>query len=246
MAKDPAFLFYSSDFLTGTMFMTNEQVGKYIRLLCAQHQIGHLTEQHMMNICGSYDEHIWSKFIKDDDGRFYNLRCDEEINKRKNYSESRRNNRKKGIKKRESEGEHMNNICKSYDKHMENENENINNNIINNNINNYNLYNNTNIPPKQNSLLDTTTMRFWTCENEEWCRSVEQRYAVPENWFKAYAKEWCDSKDLVGKLTFYNFSTTKKMMVDDFKTYLAQSLPDSKKQFLKDFRNNNKLTPAKL
>ena len=45
MAKDPAFLFYPSDFLTGTMFMTDEQVGKYIRLLCAQHQKGHLCEK---------------------------------------------------------------------------------------------------------------------------------------------------------------------------------------------------------
>ena len=42
MAKDPAFLFYSNDFLTGTYTMTDEQVGKYIRLLCLQHQKGEL------------------------------------------------------------------------------------------------------------------------------------------------------------------------------------------------------------
>ena len=45
--KDPAFLFYSSDFLTGTMFFTDEQVGKYIRLLCAQHQKGQIGRAHV-------------------------------------------------------------------------------------------------------------------------------------------------------------------------------------------------------
>jgi hypothetical protein len=116
--KDPAFLFYSSDFLTGTMFMCNEQVGKYIRLLCCQHQKGHLTEKDMLKICETYDENIFDKFIKDENGFFYNLRLENETIKRKNYSESRRNNRK-GKKD-------MNNICESYVKHMENENENEN------------------------------------------------------------------------------------------------------------------------
>jgi hypothetical protein len=93
MAKDPAFLFYSSDFYTGTAFMTDEQVGKYIRLLCLQHQHGHLTEQHMINICKTYDEHIFSKFEKLPDGKYHNVRLHNEILKRCAYSESRRKNR---------------------------------------------------------------------------------------------------------------------------------------------------------
>ena len=32
MSKDPAVLFYTSDFLTGTMTMNDSQVGQYIRL----------------------------------------------------------------------------------------------------------------------------------------------------------------------------------------------------------------------
>ena len=32
--RDPAFLFYPADFLIGTMDMTDEEVGIYIRLLC--------------------------------------------------------------------------------------------------------------------------------------------------------------------------------------------------------------------
>jgi len=122
MSKDPAFLFYSSDFLTGTSFLSNEQVGMYIRILCYQHQKGHLTEKDMRKICNGYDEDVFSKFLIDADGNFFNKRLDEEIVKRKNYSESRRQNR---IKK------DMINISSSYVKHMENENENEN---INKNI----------------------------------------------------------------------------------------------------------------
>jgi uncharacterized protein YdaU (DUF1376 family) len=49
MAKDPAFLFYPSDFLTGTMFMNNEQIGIYIRLLCSQHQHGGVIDKISFN-----------------------------------------------------------------------------------------------------------------------------------------------------------------------------------------------------
>ena len=116
MSKDPAFLFYSSDFLTGTLLMSMEQKGKFITLLCIQHQKGHLSEKDMLHICGSYDEDVFTKFQKDEQGKFYNIRLEEEIDKRKAYSESRRNNRKKK--------EDMNNTSSSYVQHMENENEN--------------------------------------------------------------------------------------------------------------------------
>lgn len=114
MAKDPAFLFYSSDFLTGTMLMTNEQVGKYIRLLCLQHQKGRFTEKDMLSICKAYDEDVLSKFSKDKDGKFYNERLEKEMTKRQLYTESRRKN---GLhpKKKEAYAEHMGD-------HMENEN----------------------------------------------------------------------------------------------------------------------------
>ena len=115
MSKDPAFLFYSSDFLTGTLLMSMEQKGKFITLLCIQHQKGHMSERDMLQICGTYDEDIFDKFQKDSDGKFFNERLKEEIDKRKSYSESRRNNRMKK--------EDVNNICLSYDVHMENENE---------------------------------------------------------------------------------------------------------------------------
>lgn len=116
MAKDPAVLFYTSDFLSGTYTMTNDQVGKYIRLLCLQHQKGGLTEKDMLNICSSYDEDIFSKF-KLVDGCYINERMMQESVKRRKYSESRRNN-----KMASKSNEHMKNICRTYVEHMENEN----------------------------------------------------------------------------------------------------------------------------
>jgi len=130
MSKDPAFLFYSSDFLTGTVLMTDEQVGKYTRLLCLQHQRGHLSEKNMLKICKTYDEDIFSKFARDTDGFYFNERLEEEVVKRKAYSESRRANREK---KNKTYDKHMINICNSYITNMENENE-IENEDINDNV----------------------------------------------------------------------------------------------------------------
>jgi hypothetical protein len=131
MSKDPAFLFYSQDFYTGTIFFTDEQVGKYIRILCLQHQTGHLEEKHMLNICKSYDKEVFSKFTRDNDGLYYNERLENEINRRTKYCESRRKNKL-------SE--------KTYVKHMETETETETETIIDNVINyngvveNFHLY----------------------------------------------------------------------------------------------------------
>jgi len=56
MAQDPAFLFYTGDFTTGTQFFSNEQIGIYLRILMAQHQHGHLTEKQILHISKSYDK----------------------------------------------------------------------------------------------------------------------------------------------------------------------------------------------
>ena len=139
MAKDPAVLFYTSDFISGTITMTDEERGKYILLLCLQHQKGKLTERELSSV-KDMDE-VYSKFEQLEDGFYYNVRMKEEAEKRKKYSESRSKNRKgkkepvlvkdmKNISK--TYDNHMNNISTSHVKHMENENENEN---INDNIN---------------------------------------------------------------------------------------------------------------
>lgn len=92
MSKDPAVLFYTSDFLTGTAFFTDEQRGQYIRLLCEQHQNGHIPENHMLTICLSLGSPVVKKFVRDADGNFYNERMETEIQKRANFISSRRDN----------------------------------------------------------------------------------------------------------------------------------------------------------
>jgi hypothetical protein len=139
--KDPAFLFYSQDFYVGTAFLTHNQVGKYIRLICAQHQHGRLSEDRVMQICGDLDEAVLEKFQIDENGFYYNVRLESEIEKRKRFSESRRNNIKKRwdtsvvqvnntSNQNDTSELHMNNTSNTYGDtsviHMENENENRN------------------------------------------------------------------------------------------------------------------------
>jgi hypothetical protein len=108
------------------MFMTDEQVGKYIRLLAAQHQNGgKLSEDHMIFICKSQDKVIWSKFEIDEDGYYYNVRLREETEKRSSYCKSRGDNKRGKVKSED----HKKIISKSYDNHMGNGNEDVNRDI---------------------------------------------------------------------------------------------------------------------
>ncbi len=115
--KDPAFLFYSQDFYVGTAFLTHEQTGKYIRLICAQHQHGRLSEAMVLQICGDLDLAVLSKFERDENSMYYNIRLETEIQKRKKFSESRREN----IKKRwDTSVKQVNNTSNTNELHMNN------------------------------------------------------------------------------------------------------------------------------
>jgi|GEM_PF-2987034 len=63
--KDPAFLFYTKDFQSGTQDMSCEEVGAYIRLLMYQHQHGFIPNdtERMMRITGIFSterfEMVW-------------------------------------------------------------------------------------------------------------------------------------------------------------------------------------------
>ena len=119
--KDPAVLFYFQDFLVGTDLMSADEVGKYIRILCHQADKGALTLPQLKRICeGNVPEAVMDKLRIDEEGKYYQDRMRTEREKRISYSESRRQNR---IKKED-------NICKTYDIHMENENRDININEV--------------------------------------------------------------------------------------------------------------------
>lgn len=129
MAKDPAFLFYPSDWIGGTMYLTFEQKGAYFELLMLQFNMGRFTESHakqVLNICFS---NVWPMIREkfQTDGQYYwNDRLNLEKEKRKSFCESRRSNKL-------SKTDEI--ICKTHDDHMMQhmENENI-NRIVSNTI----------------------------------------------------------------------------------------------------------------
>jgi uncharacterized protein YdaU (DUF1376 family) len=102
MSKDPAILFYTADFRQGTLLLSDEQTGQYIRLLCDQHQNGHLPDQHILNVCKTYDSPVLKKFIRDENGFWYNKRMQLETIKRVSYCDSRKRSRFIGIEKQKN------------------------------------------------------------------------------------------------------------------------------------------------
>ena len=126
MAKDPAVLLYTSDFLSGMSFFTMEQRGQYITLLCQQHQTGHIPEDHMVSICGSISSPVVSKFQKDSNGFWFNIRMDEEKEKRNNFTGSRHKNGLLGGRPSNKPKNNLsvNLVHNHMGNHMENENDN--------------------------------------------------------------------------------------------------------------------------
>lgn len=119
MSKDPAFLFYFRDFLVSTELMTAEELGYYMRILCHMADKGRLTFKHMQSICKAYEQsYALHEHLKiDENGLYYHPRLESEIQKRRNYTQSRRENAK-----------HMH---KHMPKHMGNGNDNGNGDVFN-------------------------------------------------------------------------------------------------------------------
>jgi uncharacterized protein YdaU (DUF1376 family) len=95
MAKDPAVLFYTQDFLQGTSLFSAAQTGHYIKLLCHQQQSknGSLSIDDIKKIMAKdFDKHwlhIAHKFEADGNG-FFNERMRLEIERRKKNSSRQR------------------------------------------------------------------------------------------------------------------------------------------------------------
>jgi uncharacterized protein YdaU (DUF1376 family) len=108
MSKDPAFLFYASDFLTGVSDLSMDERGVYITLLCLQHQKGRLTKK-VISLCGgNATADVLAKFRQDENGLFYNERLEVEIDKRKQHAEKQRQRAVDGWKKRKEDVSHGN------------------------------------------------------------------------------------------------------------------------------------------
>jgi len=122
--KDPAVLFYFQDFLVGTEFMTDEEIGKYMRVLCHLADKGSLNKSQILRICKTniIPEAINEKLLIDEDGKYYQKRMKIEQEKRAKHIEHQRENANKRWKKDECDGNAM-------AMPLLNENENINRDI---------------------------------------------------------------------------------------------------------------------
>lgn len=128
MAKDPAFLFYSSDFLSGVQDLTMEERGQYITLLCMQHVKGRLTRKLIDLIChGNATADVMAKFEADENGMYFNKRLEIEIDKRRVHAEKQRDRAVNGWNKRKSKDTTAH--ATAYATAMPLENEDVNKNI---------------------------------------------------------------------------------------------------------------------
>jgi len=162
--KDPAVLFYTQDFLTGTTFFTDAERGQYIRLLCEQRQNGHIPENHMLSVCFTHDSPVFKKFNKDENGCYYNRRMEKEIIKRRLYEESRQKNGKKGGRPQKAYAEpYAEPYAKATDNHMPNRSD-----IIIHSDYILDLYRSVIIFFDENCRPKTKTQK------EEWCDTLEK------------------------------------------------------------------------
>ena len=85
MAKKPSISFYTSDFITQTMFLSFEDKGKLIMLYCLQHQHGHLSKEQMESVCGNLSTSILNFFQVDDEGKYFNEQIEQSMIERDNF-----------------------------------------------------------------------------------------------------------------------------------------------------------------
>lgn len=192
MAKDPAFLFYSNDFLTGTMTLTFEDRGKYITLLCLMHQQGRLNEESVKFIVGDISNNLMSKFSRDVDGNWFNKRLEEETDRRNKFTESRRNNAKKKVNTETSNtisNSNSNNKIDALEKHMlqhmENENVNTNNTIA--------VYKNSNEIKDSNSWGKE---KKYFLNEEQYFYKISTCYKITKNDVTSFANVFLNELEL--------------------------------------------------
>ena len=200
--KDPGFIFYPGDYLRDTQTLSEKTQVAYDRIMC----------EHMRNICISKNQlKFFTKRLSEQEieelmfvlteveGGFQIEWVAESINKRRAYSESRRKNRSQKNKK------HMNNISKTYEKHMEIENE-----IENENINEY----------KKGGVGEK--INFADLESESWFLSIRSfldnkiNYQVILDYWKKYQQAMIADDDLYREKNSYksHFRNWVKIQVE--------------------------------
>ena len=99
MTKAPAFQFYAQDFLTGVIYLTNEEIGIYIKMLAKQWTDGKIPKKRLGFLVG----YEWDKLSDELKEKFEDLgdyvlneRLEKEREKRLKFSDKQAENGKKG------------------------------------------------------------------------------------------------------------------------------------------------------
>lgn len=80
LTKDPAMILYTSDFLTRTYFLSMEERGQPITIICLN-QHGHLELADIVNAVGFLSGGVPGLLCMDAHGRYFNEMADYEIGK---------------------------------------------------------------------------------------------------------------------------------------------------------------------
>lgn len=194
MNNDPAFLWYPNDYMGGTLGWKFEYKGAYVDLLHVQFNRGHMTYDMIEQVLGQDHARLWvmlkSKFKIDAGGLFYNERLEYEMNKRKNFCNSRRNNisGKNQFTKEEPIAEgHMTS-------HMENEN-------VNENINEFKDKEGVGEKGKPDPRIPRIKSKD---ERESDFREATLKYlgTYPEKILEDFIRYWTESNPNGAKLKF--------------------------------------------
>ncbi len=98
----PSFQFYAQDFLTGVMYLTNEEIGMYIKMLAKQWTDEKIPKKRLGFLVGcewdDLSDELKSKFIENE-GFIFNERLENERKKRLAFLEKQRANGLKGGRK---------------------------------------------------------------------------------------------------------------------------------------------------
>lgn len=207
-SKDPAFLFYPSDFILGTYTMSDEQVGKYIRLLCLQFSKGgKLTYDDILKVLdkdenelGRKDREILEKFKIDEEGLYYNQRLLDEIKDREERSLINKQNGSKGGNPNFTKGK--SNIYYQTNKQLDNQKDNqtviLSDNQIDKPIDNQKI----NI-----ALKDENKDIIKDFDLKEEVKKKDKRFVIPNI---EDIKEYCNSRNNgIDANMFYDFYTSK-------------------------------------
>jgi hypothetical protein len=224
--KDPAVLFYPSDFLSSTILWSDAEIGMYIKLLCLQFLQDGVSEDDLDTVCGD-NKRVRNKFDRESDGLYRNQRMKAEKSKRSQYTESRRANANRRTEKSicNTYGKHMPSICNASAEHMENENRNKNINVNSNSKkvvkHKHGMYNNI--------LLTDDELEKLKAEYPDWSeridrlseyvassgKSYKSHYATIRAWARREAKS-----ETVGNAAKYNaFDTDAAFLEAVNRTY---------------------------